>query len=161
MTHWIDRFWVRVDKTQECWIWTGYLDRDGYGLFVQESGKTKRSHRVAYELTNGPLLKGKSLDHLCHDPGICFKGKKCPHRSCVNPSHLKPCSSKENSKRSNKATQTHCINGHEFNLENTYIKPNGTRSCRECHRIRELGRKPQRAEASRRYRERKKLRIQQ
>ena len=35
---------------------------------------------------------------------------------------------------SKKAAQTHCIHGHEFTLENTGRKTNGTRFCRECHR---------------------------
>jgi len=31
--------------------------------------------------------------------------------------------------------KTHCKNGHEFTLENTYAR-NGTRSCRACHKNR-------------------------
>lgn len=31
--------------------------------------------------------------------------------------------------------QTHCLRGHEFNEENTLIRSNGTRACRECHRM--------------------------
>lgn len=31
-----------------------------------------------------------------------------------------------------KARQTHCAHGHEFTPENTYLKTNGTRACREC-----------------------------
>lgn len=26
----------------------------------------------------------------------------------------------------------HCINGHVFDVDNTYIKPNGCRTCRQC-----------------------------
>lgn len=33
-----------------------------------------------------------------------------------------------------KASQTHCINGHEFDEKNTGRKSNGTRFCRECRR---------------------------
>ncbi len=40
-----------------------------------------------------------------------------------------------------KKTQTHCINGHEFTSENTYIKPNGTRMCRSCHKERQQRRR--------------------
>jgi hypothetical protein len=25
------RFWARVDKSGECWLWTGPRDKDGYG----------------------------------------------------------------------------------------------------------------------------------
>lgn len=31
---------------------------------------------------------------------------------------------------------THCIHGHEFTPENTYIKPSGSRACKECTRRR-------------------------
>ena len=31
-----------------------------------------------------------------------------------------------------KWTKTHCKWGHEFTAENTYVKPNGTRSCKTC-----------------------------
>ena len=35
---------------------------------------------------------------------------------------------------SKKREQTHCVHGHEFTPENTYIRPTGNRSCRECNR---------------------------
>ena len=31
---------------------------------------------------------------------------------------------------------THCIHGHEYTPENTYIRPNGTRNCIMCHSLR-------------------------
>lgn len=34
-----------------------------------------------------------------------------------------------------KARQTHCSKGHEFTVDNTRIKKNGTRECRSCRRI--------------------------
>lgn len=33
-----------------------------------------------------------------------------------------------------KMKQTHCIHGHEFTAENTIIKTNGCRACRECRK---------------------------
>lgn len=38
--------------------------------------------------------------------------------------------------------QTHCIHGHEFTPENTIIKTNGCRACRECLREAERNRPP-------------------
>lgn len=35
------------------------------------------------------------------------------------------------------AQQTHCKRGHEFTPENTYVKPDGRRTCRTCMRIRD------------------------
>ena len=34
--------------------------------------------------------------------------------------------------------KTHCVNGHEFTQENTYLNPGGGRACRECHRLGKL-----------------------
>lgn len=36
---------------------------------------------------------------------------------------------------------THCINGHEFTKKNTYIRPNGNRTCKECNKLRARKRK--------------------
>ena len=60
-------------------------------------------------------------------------------------------------KRDNsKANQTHCRKGHEFTVENTIIRKNGTRHCRECERNRDRNRRD--ATFWRNYRENKKSR---
>jgi len=83
------RFWAKVDKSGDCWIWTAAKNQLGYGLFCEQNPITKKNtmhkaHRLAYELTLGPIEAGKHLDHMCHVP------------SCVNPAHLRPTSNKEN-----------------------------------------------------------------
>lgn len=30
--------------------------------------------------------------------------------------------------------QTHCKNGHEFSVDNTYVRPDGTQQCKSCRR---------------------------
>jgi hypothetical protein len=83
-----DRFWRRVIKAQpdECWLWTGTLHR-GYGHFSVSRGVTKYAHRIAYELTIGPIPDGLELDHLCRN------------KVCVNPQHLEPVTKTENLQR--------------------------------------------------------------
>lgn len=74
-----ERFWAKVDKTGECWLWQGAYDRGGYGFF-----ENKRAHRLAWIWTNGPIPDGLHLDHLCYV------------RNCVNSDHLEPVTPQEN-----------------------------------------------------------------
>lgn len=83
------RFWAKVDRTGDCWIWTAARHIKGYGQFWH-LGKMSQAHRVAYESLVGPIPNGMQLDHVCH------------MRCCVNPEHLHPVTSKENSE--NRAT---------------------------------------------------------
>jgi hypothetical protein len=118
------RFWAKVEKTDTCWVWSA-AKISGYGAFKLD-GRAIRAHRFAYELLVGPVPEGLPLDHLCRN------------RACVNPAHLEPVTHRVNILRGEgacavKARQTHCIHGHEFTLENTYLK-SGKRQCRTCRR---------------------------
>jgi hypothetical protein len=82
-----ERFWPKVDKSGACWEWTAYKLPDGYGRFTIGTGASRRkvlAHRFSYELANGPLAPGLQVDH------------KCLNRSCVNPSHLRAATNKQN-----------------------------------------------------------------
>lgn len=68
-------FWDRVKKTDGCWLWTGGRTSEGYGC-VRFHGRTDRAHRVAYEMTSGPIRPGLCVCHRCDNP------------ICVRPSHL-------------------------------------------------------------------------
>jgi hypothetical protein len=78
-----DRFWAKVDKSSECWLWTASRKPNGYGQFMMWP-KLRYAHRVAYELTVGPVPSGTDLDHVCHS------------RACVNPAHLRLTTRKQN-----------------------------------------------------------------
>lgn len=70
------RFFAKVRKDKSgCWLFEACRDRLGYGAF-RLRGKIIRSHRVAWELHNGPI---PSAAHVLH---------KCDVRNCVNPEHL-------------------------------------------------------------------------
>jgi hypothetical protein len=118
------RFWEKVAKTEACWLWTACTNPNGYGVI----GKGARiegmlyAHRVAWELTNGPIPDGLVIDHLCRN------------RRCVNPTHLEVVSTQENTRRGMVASKTHCVRGHS--LTDARIRKNGTRLCRKCDVIR-------------------------
>jgi hypothetical protein len=85
-----ERFWAKVNKSSECWLWGAGLTREGYGLFASEHGKTVVAHRYAYQITVGPV-GDLELDHECHNSDLsCPGGRGCLHRRCVNPAHLTP-----------------------------------------------------------------------
>ena len=82
----IARFWPKIDKTEDCWIWTAALTR-GYGVFkvrIDNKPYMKKAHRITYELLVGPIPEGHGLDHMCH------------REACVIPAHLRPVTQKQN-----------------------------------------------------------------
>lgn len=123
------RYTDRSSKSP-CWIWTGAIDRDGYGVIGirgDDGLKHKKAHRVSYEFHVRPLADHEIMDHLCRV------------RNCVNPDHLEPVTTAENVYRGISASavnrrRTKCRRGHEFTPENTYVPPSGRRVCRTCSR---------------------------
>jgi len=72
-----ERFWskVLIKEPDECWIWTAFIDRHGYGRFYVD-GEMMQTHRIAYTLTHGPIPPGMEVCHKCDNP------------QCCNPNHL-------------------------------------------------------------------------
>lgn len=60
-----------------CWVWRGPCSRrGGYGL-VHIKGVIHKAHRLAWELTHGPIPDGLHVLHSCDNP------------PCCNPAHLR------------------------------------------------------------------------
>lgn len=136
-------FWDKVDQSGECWSWNAYKDEHGYGYTTWER-KRWRAHRLSYLLHYGEIPKGLVIDHQCHTTE-CNLTSDCPHRSCVNPAHLKAVTDQENLLRGNtwarhNSQKTHCALGHEFVPDNTYYE-SGYRVCKACKINRQRARK--------------------
>lgn len=71
-----DRFWAKVSREPgqgpggKCWEWQACRLPSGYGRFAI-GPSTYYSHRVAYELSHGPLGPGQSVMHSCDNPPCC------------------------------------------------------------------------------------------
>lgn len=73
-----------------CWIWIGGKYSNGYAAY-HKNGKSFLGHRFVYETYKQiNLPKEIHLDHLCKT------------KNCVNPNHLEPVTSKENTQRAAK-----------------------------------------------------------
>jgi hypothetical protein len=73
-----ERLWSKVDKSDinGCWPFKGSTGRNGVGQ-INKNGRPVGAHRVAYELTYGPIPDGLIVRHLVCDNSIC-----------CNPAHL-------------------------------------------------------------------------
>lgn len=131
-----ERFWKRVQKTDTCWLWLmtdGSVSRRYGRLRVGSRSDGTRDellmHWYSWELHNGSRTPGLQVLH------------HCDVQACVRPEHLYEGTHKDNMrdvrvrKRTSKAQQTHCLRGHEFTAENTYMHKNGTRHCQECRAL--------------------------
>lgn len=129
-------FWrsVRANETTGCWEWQRTIDRDGYAMYGSSLQPTRMAHRLAYLSLVGPIPEGLHLDHLCRV------------RNCVNPAHLEPVTTYENSRRGNSwlwlRARTHCPKGHPYDQENTSINSYGWRRCRACTKAKAEARLP-------------------
>lgn len=77
------RFWQKVERTDECWLWAGAVNDSGYGA-IWDGYRLVYAHRLSYEMHGGAIPDGMQLDHLCRV------------RRCVNPAHLEPVTHREN-----------------------------------------------------------------
>jgi hypothetical protein len=116
------RFTSKYKQTiDDCLIWQGPLDRDGYGTFYFRR-MNRRAHRVAWFSVHGDLPEDHVIHHICKN------------RSCVNPAHLealiKAAHDSFNPVIHANSQKTHCPRGHAY--DRVY---GGQRYCSICEAI--------------------------
>lgn len=119
-----ERFWEKVEKLTDCWVWTAGTDDKGYGRILnkrKEHGGETRAHRLSWILHNGPIPTGLYVLHKCDNP------------PCVRPDHLFLGTNLDNMRdmkekgRAANSNKEYCVNGHS----NWIIKDN-RRECKNC-----------------------------
>jgi hypothetical protein len=117
-------FWLQIEFTNTCWLWTRRASVRGYGQF-SEGNSLVLAHRYAYEFCYGPVPPGLELDHLCRI------------HACVNPDHLEAVTHRENVLRGTgvsaiNARKTSCPRGHPYDSADARA-----RYCLRCIRDRQ------------------------
>lgn len=132
----IKRFYAKVDKTEDCWNWTGAKTASrkerplapatqGYGV-ISVNNRPFYAHRLSMLMKQGYLTEGLVIDHLCNNS------------TCVNPDHIEEVTNRENVVRSprhsmNTGGYSHykefCKRGHKRGIE-MKGKP-----CVECYPV--------------------------
>ena len=111
----------------DCIEWDGARTPKGYGTVGGGSNK-QYIHRLTWAEANGPIPPGLEIRHSCDNP------------PCYNIEHLLLGTSADNHAdmvargrgHGRRSDMTHCIHGHEFTEENTYLW-RGQKQCRACH----------------------------
>lgn len=124
------RFWSKVNKTTDCWLWVGAKNRDGYGN-MRISSITVSAHRLVLLMHGHEIPPGMEVDHLCRV------------RNCVNPNHLEIVDHGTNIRRGMSGAHMtlrrmqayQCPNGHEITDDLISVDKNTNgRRCRICSR---------------------------
>jgi hypothetical protein len=120
------RFWDYVDKSGDCWIWTGPTNRKGYGWW-SGGGTRGLAHRLALA-ASVPCPDDALL--ACHH---------CDNPPCVKPTHIYWGTEADNARDvmergavvNQNVLKTHCKRGHPLAGDNLRIV--GASRSRQCH----------------------------
>lgn len=117
-----------------CWEWVAARHLNGYGAAGSQTGRGGMpwlAHRLVYTLLVGPIPEGMQIDHFV-----------CNWPPCVNPSHLRVVTPRENVLRAEgsvaarNAAKVVCPQGHPL-AEGNLVPNVPGRQCLTCRNRRE------------------------
>lgn len=123
-----------------CLEFTGTHMGMGYGQSSYQ-GRRQPAHRIVWQHLNGPIPDGMLVCHTCDNPPCCnidhlWLGTHADNmRDCIQKGRAANGLIPGMGAAAMRA-RTHCVHEHEFTPENTFIRPDGSRRCRECSRLR-------------------------
>lgn len=123
---------AKAERRGDCLIWTGPVDKDGYGKVPVGSKGHVRVHRAAWIEENG--LPPEDKPFILH---------RCDVRNCIEVSHLYPGTQADNMRDRKARTgyagtgrkvQTHCREGHKYTGKKNSRGHNLCQTCQESKR---------------------------
>lgn len=121
-----------------------FINPDGYTMFsMSKHDRVRRTyaHVLVMESFSGSRPNGMEIRHLDSDPANNHLSNLAYGTRNENQQDAVMAGTHHNS------SKTHCKYGHPYSRENTTIRLNGSRQCRECNRIRHRRRKAKYAAA--------------
>lgn len=116
----IARFMGKTKKSGDCLLWSGPLDKDGYGSFYFRRAN-RRAQRVSWFMHHGDVEAEMVVSPFCGN------------RNCVNHQHLRVVSKSDHPMNGGSSIcyvnsqKTHCPKGHTYDREYS-----GQRYCSIC-----------------------------
>lgn len=81
-----ERFWAKIQKTDNCWLWPEGKTPGSYGHFTSRTANYNGgAHRFAWQITYGPIPDGLCVCHSCDKD---YPIGDTTYRRCVRPEHL-------------------------------------------------------------------------
>lgn len=124
-----------------CMEWTrAKVKGNGYGT-IRADGKMVVTHRLAWELANGPIPDGLWVLHHCDNPPCCqtepTEGYPDGHLFLgTHADNMADMAAKGRHPGNGFQARTHCPAGHPYDEANTYVDPTLRRNCRACRKAR-------------------------